>query len=252
MSSSPVPSDWAAEPAGLLPLVFAGASYAAGGRTLLGPLDCTLDAGPGVHLVLGPNGAGKSLFLRLAHGLIAPAAGSVRWATNDAGAGARRQAMVFQHPVVLRRPVRANIEYALALRGLPAAERRRRSQEALERAGLASLAGRPAPVLSGGERQRLALARAWALRPDLLFLDEPTASLDPAAAGQVEALIGDFRARGTHIVMSTHDLAQARRLGGEVLFFYRGQLLERAPAAAFFGRPATREAAAFVRGELLW
>nr|HNI22496.1 ATP-binding cassette domain-containing protein [Plasticicumulans sp.] len=113
-------------------------------------------------------------------------------------------------------------------------------------------AARMAPVLSGGERQRLALARAWALHPDVLFLDEPTASLDPAAAAQVEALIGDFRARGTHIVMSTHDLAQARRLGGEVLFFHRGRLLERAPAAGFFAQPATREAAAYVRGELFW
>mgnify|MGYP000060596459 CR=1 FL=1 len=246
-----MPSDWKAEPAGLLPLGFEAACYAVGKRTLLGPIDCVLDSTPGVHLVLGPNGAGKSLFLRLAHGLLQPTGGQVRWAT-EAAACRQRQAMVFQHPVVLRRSVRANVEYALTLRGLPGAERRRRSDEALARAGLTALATRPAPVLSGGERQRLALARAWALRPDVLFLDEPTASLDPAAAAQVEALIGDFRARGTHIVMSTHDLAQARRLGGEVLFFHRGRLLERAPAAGFFAQPATREAAAYVRGELFW
>lgn len=242
-------SGWAADPAGLLPLAFEAAGYEVDGRALLGPIDVVLAAASGVHLVLGPNGAGKSLLLRLAHGLLAPTSGRVRWAT---AAVRQRQAMVFQHPVVLRRSVRANVEYALALRGLPGTARRRRSDEALARAGLTALATRPAPVLSGGERQRLALARAWALQPDVLFLDEPTASLDPAASAQVEALIGDFRARGTHIVMSTHDLAQARRLGGEVLFLHRGRLLEQTPAAAFFAQPATREAAAYVRGELFW
>ncbi|HND99364.1 MAG TPA: ATP-binding cassette domain-containing protein, partial [Plasticicumulans sp.] len=120
-----MPSDWKAEPAGLLPLGFEAACYAVGKRTLLGPIDCVLDSTPGVHLVLGPNGAGKSLFLRLAHGLLQPTGGQVRWAT-EAAACRQRQAMVFQHPVVLRRPVRANVEYALGLRGLARAERHRR------------------------------------------------------------------------------------------------------------------------------
>jgi tungstate transport system ATP-binding protein len=159
--------------------------------------------------------------------------------------------MVFQRPVMLRRTALANLEYPLALAGLPRAARRARAEAALAAAGLAALAGRPARRLSGGEQQRLALARAAALAPEVLFLDEPCASLDPAATRAVEAAIAGIAARGTKIVMTTHDLAQARRLAGEVAFLHRGRLLDRAPAAAFFAGPAAPEAAAFLRGELL-
>lgn len=235
----------------ILPLALAGVSFVRAGETLLGPLDLELGT-CGTSVVVGPNGAGKSLLLRLCHGLLTPSAGRVRWCGADAGSAAQRQAMVFQQPVVLRRSVLANVDYALALRGLPRRERQRRAAEALALAGLEALARRPAHVLSGGERQRLALARVWALRPEVLFLDEPTASLDPAATAAVEALIGRFRLAGTVVVMTTHDLGQARRLADEVLFLYRGQVRERAPAAAFFAAPACAEAQAFVRGELLW
>jgi tungstate transport system ATP-binding protein len=129
---------------------------------------------------------------------------------------------------------------------------RNTAMEALKEVGLAHLAHRPARVLSGGEQQRLALARAWALHPEVLFLDEPTASLDPSATREIEALIRAFDAAGTKIVMATHNLGQARRLGDEVLFVHQGRLVERAPVERFFKQPAAAEAAAFIKGELPW
>ena len=160
--------------------------------------------------------------------------------------------MVFQRPVMLRRSAAANIDHALALRGMTTADRARRTGEALARTGLMALAERPARVLSVGEQQRLALARAWALQPDVLFLDEPTASLDTSATRAVEAIIDAIHAAGTKIVMTTHDHGQARRFGDDVLFLHRGRLVERAPGAQFFDRPQTELAAAFLRGDLLW
>jgi len=215
--------------------------------------DLTLSLAPdGVSLLLGPNGAGKSVTLRLLHGLLAPSAGRVLWnGQPPTAAGRRQQAMVFQRPVLLRRSVAGNIAYALRVRGVPRAERRDRVAEALALAGLSPLGHRPAPVLSGGERQRLALARAWALRPAVLLLDEPTANLDPAATRAVEALIATFRDTGTKVVLATHDLGQARRLGDEVAFLNAGHLVEHTPAAMFFDTPATMAARAFLAGELL-
>jgi tungstate transport system ATP-binding protein len=158
--------------------------------------------------------------------------------------------MVFQRPVMLRRSALANVVYALDVAGVAGAEQAAR--EALKEVGLAHLADRPARILSGGEQQRLALARAWALHPEVLFLDEPTANLDPHATREIEALIRAFDAAGTKIVMSTHNLAQARRLGDEVLFVHQGRLLEHAPVDRFFKQPASPEAAAFIKGELPW
>jgi tungstate transport system ATP-binding protein len=237
--------------AGILPLRLEGVAYAAGGQTLIGGLSFELGAGSRT-LVLGPNGSGKSLLLRLCHGLIAPTEGQVRWLGPAASAARERQAMVFQRPVLLRRSALANVTYGLALRHVPRRERRERALEALQMSGLAPLAQRPARVLSGGEQQRLALARAWALRPEVLFLDEPTASLDPAAMRAVEAVIAAIHAAGSKIVMTTHDLGQARRLADEVLFLHRGRLLEHTPAERFFAAPGSAEARAFLRGELLW
>lgn len=234
-------------PGSVLPLRAEGLGFAAGGHAILS--DVALGIGAGApSLVIGPNGAGKSVLLRLLHGLLAPTAGRVLWA----GDAARRQAMVFQRPVLLRRSVLANAVYPLKLARVPAAEREARARAALEMVGLAALADRPARRLSGGEQQRLALARAAALGPEILFLDEPCASLDPAATRAVEEIVAVLAARGTKIVMTTHDLGQARRLAGEVLFLNRGRLLEQTPAATFFDRPATPEAAAFLRGELVW
>jgi tungstate transport system ATP-binding protein len=231
----------------ILPLRAEGLGFSAGGVAILSDVALTLEAGS-PSIIVGPNGAGKSVLLRLLHGLLTPSTGRVLWAGDAAG----RQAMVFQRPVLLRRSVLANAVYPLKLAGVAAAEREPRARAAWEMVGLAALADRPARRLSGGEQQRLALARAAALSPEVLFLDEPCASLDPTATRAVEEIVGTLAARGTKIVMTTHDLGQARRLAGEVLFLNRGRLREQTPAAAFFNQPATPEAAAFLRGELVW
>jgi tungstate transport system ATP-binding protein len=234
--------------ASALPFVARGLRFAAGGVEIIQGLDLEIGAGAPT-LILGPNGAGKSVLLRLLHGLLAPTGGTVAWGLPDPEARPR-QAMVFQRPVMLRRNVLANMLYPLRLAGLPDAEAAARA--ALDRVGLAALADRPARLLSGGEQQRLALARAWALAPEVLFLDEPTAALDPAATRQVEEIVGAIAASGTKVVMTTHDLGQARRLAGEVVLLLHGQVNARAPAAAFFDAPPTAEAEAFLRGDLVW
>jgi tungstate transport system ATP-binding protein len=235
-------------PDSILPLRAEGLGFAAAGTPILEDIDLEIEAGPPT-LIIGPNGAGKSVLLRLLHGLLVPGAGRVAWAGP---AAARRQAMVFQRPVLLRRSVLANAIYPLKLAGLPAALREARARAALRMVGLEALSDRPARRLSGGEQQRLALARAAALGPEVLFLDEPCASLDPAATRAVEAIVATLATGGTKIIMTTHDLGQARRLAGEMLFLHRGRLREQTPAATFFNQPATPEAAAFLRGELVW
>lgn len=234
-----------------LPLQLIGASYEVDGKRLIDHIDLELHAGTRT-LVLGPNGAGKSLLLRLCHGLLMPTSGSVSWSLDDRAALRRSQALVFQRPVLLRRSVRANIEYALAVHGADRDTQVRRAGEALERTGLTQLAARPARGLSGGEQQRLALARAWALEPAVLFLDEPTANLDPASTRSLEALVEAIHRAGTKIVMTSHDLGQAHRLADEVLFLHRGRLVERAAADDFFAAPRSEEARAFLAGDLYW
>ncbi len=238
-------------PSGILPLTLTNVSYARDGHTLLDGISVTLIPGPRT-VVLGPNGAGKSLLQRLCHGLLEPSSGTVSWAEQNLDTIRKAQAMVFQRPVLLRRSVAANVDFGLKLRGLEKSERRQKVEDVLERTGLSRYADKPARRLSGGEQQKLALARAWALKPQVLFLDEPTASLDPAATHEVEAIIQSMHEDGTRIVMATHDLAQARRIADEVLFIYQGRLLEHAPAETFFDEPQNSEAAAFLRGELRW
>ncbi|MDN3521135.1 ATP-binding cassette domain-containing protein [Halomonas ramblicola] len=226
-------------------LLLEGAGFMHRGQRLLAPVDLRL-AGCRRTLLMGPNGAGKSLLMRLAHGLLPPSQGRVRWQGH-----VPRQAMVFQRPVLLKRSALANLTYALAVQGTPRTRRRSLAREALERFGLAAVEKRPARVLSGGEQQRLALARAWLLEPEVLFLDEPTSALDPAAIQAVEDAVREFHARGTRILMSCHDLHQARRLADDVLFLHDGRLLEHTPTETFFTAPASPEARAFIRGELV-
>jgi tungstate transport system ATP-binding protein len=235
----------------MLPLVLEGIGFAAGGRDILSGVDLVLEAGPRT-VILGPNGAGKSVLMRICHGLLAPTAGRVLWSHPERPGEPRRQAMVFQRPVLLRRSVLGNLTFALAVAGAPGHEREGRARIALDRVGLASFADRPARVLSGGEQQRLALARAWMLEPDVLFLDEPTANLDPGATREIESIVQSIHASGTKIVMITHNLGQAQRLGDEVLFVDRGRIAERAPVERFFRNPATADAEAFLKGELPW
>jgi len=235
----------------ILPLTVESLVFEVDGRRLIDGIDLHLERGA-TTVLLGPNGAGKSLLLRLCHGLLVPTAGRVRWALPEGRvAGVKRHAMVFQKPVMLRRSVFANLTHALAAAGLGYEARRARARAALERFRLADLADRPARVLSGGEQQRLAIARAWALDADVLFLDEPTSQLDPAATRAIEEMLRALKGEGRTLMMATHDLGQARRLADRVLFVHAGRIREDAPAATFFTAPATREARAFLAGDLL-
>lgn len=236
----------------ILPLTLEHLGFAADGKTLLDDISWTLQRG-GTTIIIGPNGAGKSLLLRLCHGLITPSTGSVRWALPDGVIGRnRRHAMVFQRPVMLRRSARANILHALGASGLDRSARHDRADAALARFGLLGLADRPARLMSGGEQQRLAIARAWSLSPDVIFLDEPSSHLDPGATRQIEEMLRALRSEGVTLVMTTHDLGQARRLADTILFLHRGRLVESGPASTFFAAPATAEARAFVNGDLIW
>ena len=233
----------------MLPLELEDVCYAINGKVILDRISARIDAGERT-MILGPNGAGKSVLMRVCHGLLAPTSGRVRWRSPI---GERqRQAMVFQRPVMLRRSAVANVIYGLKLAGFSARESGLRAHDVLEAVGLEGEAHQPARKLSGGEQQRLALARAWALGPEVLFLDEPTANLDPRATRDVESIIGAIRATGTKIVMTTHNLGQARRLGDEILFMSDGTLVERSPVDVFFREPASAEAKAFIKSELPW
>ena len=232
-----------------LPIVFEDVHVATGDTGILHGISLQIGAGPPTVLI-GPNGAGKTTLLRTAMGLIRPSAGRVRWGGADEP-GLARHALVFQRPVMLRRSVAANVHFALASAGVARARRAARTLELLHRVGLQDLADRPAPGLSGGERQRLALARALARDPEVLFLDEPTASLDPAATLAIEQLVRQVAASGVKVVMSTHDLGEAARLAGDVLLLHRGRLVESGPVQQLFGNPVTEEARRFVGGQLL-
>jgi tungstate transport system ATP-binding protein len=235
----------------ILPLRLADVSYAAGGRALIDRVSLEIGTGPST-IILGANGAGKSVLMRLMHGLLSPTSGRIDWSSPERPGAPRKQAMVFQRPVMLRRSAHANVAYALRIAGIREPQRGTLVRESLESVGLSHLADRPARVLSGGEQQRLALARAWALHPEVLFLDEPTASLDPSATREIESVIKAFDAAGTKVVMATHNLGQARRLGDEILFLDQGRLVERAPVEQFFSKPQSAQAAAFIKGELPW
>lgn len=225
-----------------------GITLTQGGRRLLEGVDLDL-AGGGITMVLGPNGAGKSLLLKVLHGLIMPDTGRVLWGGRPAGrATRRRQAMVFQRPVLLRRSAAANIDFVLRARGR---RDRARRDALLAHVGLDAHASRPARRLSGGEQQRLALARALATGPELLFLDEPTASLDPASVLRIEQVVEAARADGTGIVFVTHDVGQARRLADDIVFLHRGRVVEHAPAARFFAAPASGAARDFLAGRIV-
>jgi len=232
-----------------LPIVLEDVSVSAGGVTILDRISLALVAGSPTVLI-GPNGAGKTTVLRLIMGLIQPTHGRVTWGGREQAASTHR-AFVFQRPTMLRRSAAGNIRYALAAASVP---RARRATDALELSALVGLTGlerRPARKLSGGEQQRLALARALAKEPQILLLDEPTASLDPAATKAIEDVIRKVAASGIKVVMSTHDLGEAKRLAGEIVLLHRGRMIENGPADAFFSAPRTEEARRFTAGELL-
>jgi tungstate transport system ATP-binding protein len=231
----------------ILPLTARSLSYSVGTTEVVRKVSFDIKLGSR-NIVLGANGAGKSALLRLLHGLLMPSDGQITWARADAKP---RQAMVFQRPVMLRRTARENIEFALRVSGRKN-DISNAVSAALESVGLNHLADRPARLCSGGEQQRIALARAWALAPEVLFLDEPTASLDPGATKAIEEVISAINKTGTTIIMTTHDIGQAKRIASRVLFLHSGRLVEDASADNFFTAPQSPEAAAFIKGELLW
>jgi tungstate transport system ATP-binding protein len=230
-----------------LPITFQNVAYAAGTTPILSALTLCIEPGAPT-LLLGPNGAGKTTLLKLAMGLLGPVAGRIRYGTFPEVAR-RRCAIVFQKPVMLRRTVARNV--AFALKAAQRAPEAASIATLLQAVGLGALAERPARRLSGGEQQRLALARALARDPQVLFLDEPTASLDPAASKIVEEIIVGIAARGVKIVMATHDLGQAKRLAGDIVLIAQGRLIEHVPAPAFFRAPATDTGRRFLAGELI-
>ena len=218
-----------------------------GTKVALNAIDLSVFRGERIALV-GANGSGKSTLLRAAHGLVPLAAGHRRVGHSNPP----RMAMVFQRPFMLRLSLLANVELGLMLRGVARSARRQRAMQALERVGLAGEAHRDARVLSAGQQQRAALARAWALQPDVLALDEPTASLDPTAKREVEALIAEFAAQGITLLMSSHNLGQVKRLASRVVYLEHGRLLADVPTDDFFNGPLPEEAALFLKGELPW
>ena len=236
------------EAGSLLPLEVRSLRFEVGGRRLIDAIDCTITSGT-LTAIMGPNGAGKSLFLRLLHGLIEPTGGAISWnGRMPDDAVRRRQGMVFQRPVLLRRSTAANLDFVLRLRGRRDAALRDRW---LERVDLSDRAEVPARRLSGGEQQRLALARALALSPQVLFLDEPTASLDPASTAGIEAIMREAMVEGLTALWVTHDPGQARRLASDVLFLHHGRVCEHTPAEEFFASPRSREARAFIEGRIV-
>lgn len=208
-------------------------------------VDCNLRVNTGERVALiGSNGSGKSTLLRVLHGLLKPSAGNL---TADAFAA---QAMLFQRPYMLRASVLHNIALGLWLRGQTWTAAKALAAQALERVGLATLSARNAKALSIGQQQRVALARAWALKPQVLLLDEPTASLDPAAKHEVEQLMADFAGSGMTLIFSSHNLGQVKRLASRVVYLEQGQILADLPTHDFFNGPLPQAAANFLKGEL--
>ena len=206
----------------------------------------------GCTTIMGYNGAGKSVLIRLLHGLLIPSAGIIRWSGNLNSTNlARRQSMVFQSPVLLRRSVEANVRYALSKRGFKGKLRETKLEVILRETNLWPLRHRSATVLSGGERQRVALCRALAAEPEVVFLDEPTASLDPAATIAIERILQLAVDSGRKLIMVTQSVGQAQRMASDVIFLHQGRVAEHTPIDEFLTAPRSAAARAFIDGELL-
>jgi len=232
---------------GILPLTLENATARMRGKKLVGPVSLTL-APEGFTMVIGPNGAGKTTLLRLMHGLQRCSSGHVTWAKPDAR---NKQAFVFQTPIMMRRTVVDSLAYPLRLRALSKTAALQKATQCASNFGLENLLESWAPLLSGGEKQKLSLARALITEPEILFLDEPCASLDGRATREIEAILQKVQARGTRVVMSTHDMGQARRLAGDIIFMLHGKIHEQAEVERFFNAPQTPEAKGFINGDIV-
>lgn len=233
----------------LFPLSVKAAATRRQGKVLVGPVDLDLD-GEGTCVVIGPNGAGKTTLLRLLHGIARLHAGEITWAC-DTDKAYNAQAFVFQRPVMLRRSVGENIAYPMRMRGARRADALSRAQDWAGRVGLGEFFNRPAHVLSGGEQQKLAIARALVCEPKLVFLDEPCASLDGRATREIEGILQAAQAAGTRLILSTHDMGQARRIASRVVFMLGGRVHETGHASSFFTDPQTPQARAFLNGDIV-
>ena len=236
----------------IFPIVMEDVSFQAGGVDILRRINLHLNRG-GCTAIMGFNGAGKSVLLRLLHGLLEPSDGRISRGTfgslNDAKVKAH-QGMVFQQPVLLRRSVKENIDFVLRRHGISTNVRETRCKELLAMGDLEHLASRPARALSGGERQRVAMVRALSMDPEILFLDEPTASLDPGSSGAIERLLALAIERGTTAVLVSHNRGQAKRLADHVVFLHQGEIVEQSNVRAFFDRPSSPAAIAYTEGRL--
>jgi tungstate transport system ATP-binding protein len=233
----------------ILPLTLEAVELRRGGRRILGPISLTL-ASKGMTILLGPNGSGKTSLLRVMHGLERIRRGRIVW-QGDTRTVRARQAFVFQSPIVMRRSVLDSIAYPLMLDGVANSEARARARKQAVQVGLEGLLELQSGVLSGGEKQKMALARALIRDPEVLFLDEPCANLDGRSIAEIEAILLTAREHGTRIIMSTHNVGQARRLADDVLFLFDGRLHETGQNEAFFNSPKTPEAKAHINGDLI-
>lgn len=233
----------------MFPLEAKGAVVRRQGKVLVGPIDLTLQQ-QGVTIVIGPNGAGKTTLLKMLHGIGRLNAGSLNWACPMEEAQ-KRQGFVFQAPVMMRRSVTDNIAYPLRLIGMQRAVARDKAKDWAKKVGLGHAADQQATMLSGGERQKLALARALIRDPEVLFLDEPCASLDGRATREIEEILIRAAGGGTRLIMSTHNMGQAQRLADEVIFVLHGKIHEFSPAEQFFSGPETKQGRAFLNGDIV-
>jgi len=233
----------------ILPVTVSNANVRKRGKTIIGPI--SLEIGPkGNTIIIGPNGSGKTTLLRLLHGLERIKGGDVKWAISTQQA-THAQSFVFQTPIMMRRNTLDNLTYPLILKKADKTQATNKAQEWLERLGMENIKNLDARLLSGGEKQKLALARALITNPQLLILDEPTANLDGRATKDIEQILTQASSDGVKIIMTTHDLGQAKRMADDVIFLYNGLLHEQSAAISFFRKPKTAEAKAFLKGDIV-
>ena len=233
-----------------LPLITKDLSYAVNGTKLIKGISLEVNT-DGTTIILGHNGSGKSLLLKLLHGVITPSFGQVTWNDNVPTSNQYWRAFLLQTPSFFKQTVQYNIEFVLRIAGVPTNEHKTRCQHALEICGLANLCHRNTHSLSGGELQKLSLARAWVVKPHVVLLDEPTVALDPPSALGFENIIQQFKQSATKVIMTTHDLAQAKRLADEIIFIDAGNVIEQSQAREFFSGPQSRQAQNFIKGKLI-
>lgn len=232
-----------------LPLRMEHVTYDAQGTTLIRDFNLEI-ATSDTSIILGHNGSGKSLLLKLLHGVINPSHGKIRWNQHTPSSKQYWRTFLLQRPTFFKQSIEFNIKFVLQIAGVDKSEHNQRCDHALEICGLTHLRQRNTHSLSGGELQKVSLARAWVLKPSVVLLDEPTVALDPPSVISFEKIIQQFEKSGTKIIMTTHDLAQAKRLAKEVIFIHQGSMIEHTDAAHFFAGPQSIEAQSFIRGEL--